>query len=109
METPFKYLGMLVGECHKRGMSWDKMVSRIKSRLGNWKGKFISMVGRIYLIKSVLSSIPLFHLSLFRLPSIVLKKIVSLQRNFLGDKALKGGRLHGIKFTCLGMRAILTL
>ncbi|XP_068486473.1 uncharacterized mitochondrial protein AtMg00310-like [Phaseolus vulgaris] len=83
MSIPFKYLGMPVGGCHKRGEFWDEVVNRVKKRLGRWKGRFISMAGRICLIKSVLSSIPLFYLSLFKIPSIVLKKIVSLQRNFL--------------------------
>ena len=41
------------------------------------------MVGRVCLIKSVLSSIPLFFMSLFKLPSGVAGKLVSIQRNFL--------------------------
>jgi len=81
--TPFKYLGMPVGGCHKRCEFWDEVVNRIKRRLGRWKGRYISMAGRICLIKSILSSIHLFYLSLFKLPSSVLKKIVCLQRNFL--------------------------
>jgi len=78
MRTPFKYLGMPVGGFHKSGEFWDEVVNRVKSRLGRWKGRYISMTGRICLIKSILSSIPLFYLSLFKLPSTVLKKIVCL-------------------------------
>ena len=59
-------------------MFWDEVVSIIKRRLGKWKGRFISMAGKICLIKFMLSFIPLLYLSLFRLPSIMLKKIVSL-------------------------------
>jgi len=51
------------------------------------------MAERIRLIKSVLSSILLFYLSLFRLPSIVMKKIVSLQRNFLWGWESEGRKI----------------
>jgi len=61
----------------------DEVVERINTRLGRWKGRLISMAGRIYLIKSVLSAIPLFYMSLFKIPAVVVKKIVKIQRNFL--------------------------
>ena len=76
MITSFKYLGMPVGGCHKRGKFWDEVINRIKSRLDKWKGIYISMVGRICLIKFVLSSIPMFYLSIFKLSSITTKKRV---------------------------------
>jgi len=93
MRTPFKYLGLPVGGCHKRGEFWDEMVNKVKSILGRWKGRYISMAGRICLIKSVLSSIPLFYLSLFKILSNVLKKIVNLQRNFLSGWGSKGRKI----------------
>jgi len=93
MRTPFKYLGILVGGFHKRCEFWDEVVNRVKSRLGRWKGRYISMAGRICLIKFVLSSIPLFYLSLFKLPSSVLKKIVCLQRNFLWGWGSEGRKI----------------
>ena len=46
-------------------MFWEGVVDRIKTRLGRWKGRFISMAERICLIKSVISVIPLFYLSMF--------------------------------------------
>jgi len=60
MKVPFKYLGLPIGGCHKREAFWDGVVARIKSRLGRWKGRNLSMAGRICLIKSVISSILLF-------------------------------------------------
>ena len=83
MKSPFKYLRMHVGECHKRAAFWVGVLDIIKSRLGRWKGRFLSLAGRICLIKSILSSIPLFYVSLYKVPSLVLKEIVKLQRNFL--------------------------
>ena len=53
MRTLFKYLGLPVGGCHKRGEFWDEVVNKVKRKLGRWKGRFISMAGRICLIKFV--------------------------------------------------------
>jgi len=83
MKTPFKYLGMPVGGCHKR----------VKNKLGSWKGIFVLLAGRICLLKSVLSSIPMFYLSLFRMLASVMKKIVSLQMNVLWGLGSKGRKI----------------
>jgi len=84
MTTPFKYLGMMVGECHKKGVFWGGVVERLKTRLGRWKGSLLSMTERIWLIKFVLSSILLLllFLSLYKMPIVVLKKIERIKRNF---------------------------
>jgi len=46
--------------------------------------------------KSVLSSILVFYLSLYKMFVVVLKKIERIQRNFLWRWGLKGGRLFGL-------------
>ena len=92
MKTPFKYLGLLVGGSHKRVSFWDGVLERVKSRLGRWKGIFLSLAGRVCLIKSVLSAIPLFYLSMYKLPGAVLKEFEKVQRRFLwgwGDEGRK--------------------
>ena len=43
IKTQFKYLGMLVGGYHLRSKFWERVVERVRNRLGRWKGKFISM------------------------------------------------------------------
>lgn len=58
------------------------MIDVLRKRLARWRGKRLSFGGRIFLLKSVLSSIPLYYLSFFRLPRKVLKIIIGLQRSF---------------------------
>ena len=48
---------------------------RIEKRLSGWKGKVLSYGGRLTLVNSVLSSLPMFMLSFFDVPRGVLKKI----------------------------------
>ena len=91
--TPFVYLGMLVGRCYKKGAFWVEVLERLKAKLSRWKCRFLSLTGRICLIKSVLSSIPLFYLSLFKMPSVVAKDIVRIQRNFLWGWGADGRKI----------------
>jgi len=69
------------------------VVERLKARLCRWKGRFLSMVGRICLINSILSSITLFYLSLFKMLSVVENEIVKIQRNFLWEWGSDGRKI----------------
>ena len=58
-------------------------MSRIRAKLSVWNGRFLSLAGRLCLVKSVLSFIPLFYLSLFKASESVFNNIISIQRRFL--------------------------
>ena len=81
MEVPFIYYGLVVGGNPRKKKFWEPILRKLKSRLSVWKRRFLSMAGRLCLIKSVLSAIPL--LSLFKAPEVVCKSIISIQRTFL--------------------------
>ena len=83
MGSPFVYLGLPVGGSHKRDDFWNGVIEKVKTRLSRWKSKCLSLAGRVCLIKSVLSSIPLFFMSLFKLPSGMADKLIRIQRDFL--------------------------
>ena len=55
-----KYLGMIIGENLRRSEFWKPIVDKIKNRLSRWKGRMLSMAGRISPIKSVISALPFF-------------------------------------------------
>ncbi|GJY65325.1 RNA-directed DNA polymerase, eukaryota [Tanacetum coccineum] len=82
LSRPFNYLGVKVGGCNSRSSSWDEVIAKISSRLSKWKLKTLSIGGRLTLIKSVLSSMPLYHMSIYKVPLGVLNKLESLRRNF---------------------------
>nr|GEZ14112.1 RNA-directed DNA polymerase, eukaryota [Tanacetum cinerariifolium] len=78
----FNYLGVKVGRNMSRITSWDDVISNVSSRLSKWKLKLISIGGRLSLLKSVLTSIPHYHMSIFKVPIGVLNHLESIHQNF---------------------------
>ena len=71
---PFRYLGLPMNTRKLNNKDWKVIEERIEKRLSGWKGKMLSVGGRMVLINSVLSSLPMFMMSFFELPKGVLKK-----------------------------------
>nr|GEW06749.1 RNA-directed DNA polymerase, eukaryota [Tanacetum cinerariifolium] len=82
LEIPFKYLGIMVGSNMNRLHAWDRVIKKVTARLSKWKAKTLSIGGRFTLTKSVLSSIPLYYFSLFKVPIGVLKRLESCRSNY---------------------------
>ncbi|MCH79554.1 cysteine-rich receptor-like protein kinase [Trifolium medium] len=68
-KVPFVYLGLAIGGNPRRLAFWDPVLSRIKAKLSGWKSRFLSYGGRLILLKSVLTSLPVYALSFFKAPS----------------------------------------
>lgn len=54
----------------------------LRRKLVGWKKLYLSKGGRLTLLKSMLSSLPTYILSLFTIPTHVANKIEKLQRDF---------------------------
>ena len=80
---PMTYLGMPLGASYKSPTIWNLILERIERKLAEWKKLYLSKGGRLTLLKSTLSSLPTYYLSLFTIPSHVANKIEKLQRDFL--------------------------
>lgn len=95
-QVPFSYLGLKVGINHRRDSSWKNLVDKIRRRLDLWNDKHISLGGRITLVQAVLSAVPIYCLSFFRLPKKILREIVSIQRKFLWGVVRTAAKFHGL-------------
>jgi hypothetical protein len=80
---PLTYLGLPLGATFKRKTIWNSVVERMEKRLVGWKKLYLSKGGRLILIKSTLSSLPSYYLSLFPLPMDVACRLEKLPRDFL--------------------------
>ncbi|GJW13202.1 RNA-directed DNA polymerase, eukaryota [Tanacetum coccineum] len=68
LKAPFPYLGSKVGGIMSRIRSWNEIIDSMVVRLSKWKMKTSSIGGRLTLLKSVLGSTPIFHMSIFKVP-----------------------------------------
>nr|GEV23567.1 RNA-directed DNA polymerase, eukaryota [Tanacetum cinerariifolium] len=82
LTTPFNYLDVKIDSNMSRITPWDDVISKVSSGLSKWKLKLLSIGGRLSLLKSVLTSIPLYHMSIFKVPIGVLNHLESIRRNF---------------------------
>ena len=73
---------------------FDPQPVKDRVRLEKWKNKIISLAGRVCLINSILTSIPLFFLSFFKMPIGIHKKIIKKQREFLWGSGEDGGKRY---------------
>uniref|UniRef100_A0A2N9EA88 Importin N-terminal domain-containing protein n=1 Tax=Fagus sylvatica TaxID=28930 RepID=A0A2N9EA88_FAGSY len=67
---PMQYLGLPLGAKYKAKAIWNRILERLEHRLAGWKRLYLSKGGQVTLIKSTLSSLPTYFVSL-------------IQRNFL--------------------------
>jgi len=68
IKVPFTYLGVHIRGNHSRKDYWKGVIVKIKKKLSRLNGKFIYMAGMVRLIKSVTSTMPLFLVSIFKIP-----------------------------------------
>ncbi|KAL5170281.1 putative ribonuclease H protein [Glycine soja] len=83
MEIPFHYLGIPIGAKSTSSLVWESLIRKYEEKLSKWNQKILSMAGKVTLINYVLTALPIYTLSFFKLPRRIALKLVSLQRNFL--------------------------
>ncbi|XP_026420298.1 uncharacterized protein LOC113316301 [Papaver somniferum] len=80
---PLKYLGLPVGATSRSCSIWDVVIEKFQKKLAPWKRGFFTKAGTMLLIKTTLSSLPIYFMSLFPMPVQVEKKINQIMRNLL--------------------------
>lgn len=77
------------------------MLGKIKEKLSGWKGKFMTLGGKLILIQSVLQAIPVYLLALIKPPEAITKAISKFMSDFFCMKQLANiniTRLNGPHF-----------
>ncbi|MCH80186.1 LINE-1 reverse transcriptase like, partial [Trifolium medium] len=78
---PFRFLGIPVGANPRRKATWLPIIDKMKKRLSSWNGRHLSIGGRVTLINSVLSSLPLYFFSFFKAPACVIQDLNILKKS----------------------------
>ena len=92
VQLPMMYLGISLGANMRKKASWQCIIDKIQQRLQNWKSSCLSRAGRLVLVKAVLNSLPIYYLSLFRMPRVWLRKSLACKENFYGVEIEKEGQ-----------------
>jgi len=89
---PITYLGspLFIGSLNKQ--FWRPLVNKNQKRLAGWKGRMLSLEGRIIMINAALTALSTYSLSFFALPRWVEMEIDSLMRKFLWGGTQKNGK-----------------
>ncbi|GMJ04378.1 hypothetical protein HRI_004107000 [Hibiscus trionum] len=95
---PTVYLGLPLGPKSNSLALWEPVIESFYSHLATWKAKHLSISGRLVLIRSVLTALPSFFMSLYRMPAIVVNKISSIMAGFLWRDSTDGKRTHWVNW-----------
>ncbi|GJR87109.1 RNA-directed DNA polymerase, eukaryota, reverse transcriptase zinc-binding domain protein [Tanacetum coccineum] len=83
---PTRFLGVPLIYKRLGKTKCKQLVDRVKSKVGDWKNKFLSYAGRVQLIAYVLSSMHIYRASVFHLPKSIMKEIERVLKGFLWNQ-----------------------
>jgi len=91
-EFPCSYLGLPLHTRPLRRVDIQPLIDKIANRLPSWKARLINKAGRLKLVNTVLSSMPVYFMTVFDIKKWAIKKIDKLRRGFLwkGTSEAKG-------------------
>ncbi|KAE8663132.1 putative AP2/ERF domain-containing transcription factor [Hibiscus syriacus] len=96
---PMTYLGLPIGTKKNSELLWEPVLQKVFIRLAGWKAASLSLAGRLVLIKSVLSSLPIFYLSIFKILFKVNQKINSVLARFLWGEEFDKKRVNWVNWS----------
>jgi hypothetical protein len=89
-----KYLGIpLIVERLKK-VDFKYLLDKVSSKLSCWQGRNFTLVGRLTLVKSVLSAQPIHTLTTINVPKAILEEIDKFRKRFLwaGNENFTSGK-----------------
>ncbi|XP_057426328.1 uncharacterized protein LOC130719736 [Lotus japonicus] len=90
-KLPILYLGAPLGGNPRRTSFWGGMLDKLRNKARSWNSKYISLSGRLTLMKYALCAIPLYLMGNFKAPIGVIGEAEKILRAFLWGKD-EGGR-----------------
>ena len=93
-EFPLKYLGLPLSLGRLRRVDLQPYIDKAASKLNPWKAKFLNRAGCAELVKSVLSSMPIFLLTAIKVDKSTIKAFDKIRRGMLWacSSSVSGGK-----------------
>jgi len=93
---PITYLGAPLSTGPLPKSQYRPLIDKVASKLPAWQGRLMSRSGRLTLVKSTLSTLPIYLTMSDKLPKWVIDEIDSLRRNFLWSGSTAGQEYGGL-------------
>lgn len=74
--------------------TFGTVLERVSSKLAGWKGRMLSLAGRITQTKAVLGSVPVHTMSSIKLPESTTKSLDHLSRDFIWGSTTENRKQH---------------
>lgn len=83
LDRGLKYLGFWLKPTCQKIADWARLVTKLEKRLSIWIHRYLSRVGKLVLIKSVLEATPVFRMALAWIPRNILSRLQQLCNRYL--------------------------
>lgn len=91
---PFKYLGVPLHYAKLKREDIQPVVDKIIKKVAGWKGRPLSYGGKLTLLKACLASIPIYLMSVIKLPKWAIESINSQMAHFFWNDHEGGTKYH---------------
>lgn len=80
---PFTYLGIPLFKGKPRTLHLRPIYDKIKVKISAWRGRMLSIMGRVQLVNAVISSMLIYSFHVYQWPSSILSGLAKCMRNFI--------------------------
>lgn len=80
VDFPFIYLGLPLSDRRLPRTAYLNLLTKLSKRLAGWAARFLSIAGRLVLLNSIMSLLPIYYMSVLKLPQWVLDEIDKTRR-----------------------------
>eukprot|EP00253_Pinus_taeda_P034106 PITA_34106 len=99
----FSYLGMSVSLEPLKAETWNEIIDKVKRKVQQWGTHWLNPAGRLILLKSGISSLPLYRFTLYQAPAIFHHKLEVALRDFLWQ----GGKKEKNRFNLVNWKNVI--
>jgi hypothetical protein len=93
-----RYLGVPISASRLHVADWAKMVGKPAKKLDTWQGNSLSIAGRTTLINSSLMNSTIYHMSMYLLSKIVIKRMDKNVRKFFWHRGSLKKKYHLVQW-----------
>ena len=98
MEDYEKYLGLPMVGGKSKVSTFKELQERVTKRVMGWKEKHISKAGKEVLIKMVAQAIPIYSMSLFKIPKTICDGVNSALSKYWWGQTWSEKKMHWINW-----------